>query len=460
MTNSDKSGDKLSRLRPSDVPTTNGGQRVAKLSDGRAGTIAKAEIPAKGQRLIFDDHRDAPRGFGLRVTAAGGKAFILRYTIDGRQRLKTIGDWPSWGLEQARIEGHRLFQMVQHGDDPLEEKRKRKAEPTVSEIAADWLERHASGLKSESAIAGYVKNDLLPALGRMKVSDVRRRDVIEVVEKKAIETPRAAAQVLLYARRLFDFAVDRDFIPANPLAGLKPGSITVKGKRDPLRQVARGRILDHDEIRTFWAAVENCGLHRLTALALKLVLVTGQRPGEVAGIRFDEIEGDAWTIPAARRGKTETAHTVYLTATAKAIIAEARAELDRLSTRRIVPASGHIFEAWPGKSVNNAALCRAVDRTAELLGAKDAPQWGRWTPHDLRRTMRTALSACRIRPDIAELTIGHTKRGIVAVYDLHGFDAERQAALEAWEARLLAIVAGRDPDRIEADNVVKLEARA
>jgi integrase len=433
---------------------------MGKLTDGRAGTISKAEIPAKGQRLIFDDHRDAPRGFGLRVTAAGGKAFILRYTIDGRQRLKTIGDWPAWGLEQARIHASDMFRKIQTGEDPLEAKRKRKTEPTVTELAADWLDRHASGLKSEAAIKGYVTNDLLPELGRMKVSDVRRRDVIEIIEAKAEATPRAAAQVLLYARRLFDFAVDREYIPANPLAGLKPASITVKGKRDPLRQVARGRILDHDEIRTFWAAVETCGLHRLTALALKLVLVTGQRPGEVAGIRFDEIKGDVWTIPASRRGKTETSHNVHLTATAKAIIADAKAELARLAPRRIVDPSGHIFEAWPGKPVNNAALCRAVDRATVALGAKDVPQWGRWTPHDLRRTMRTGLSACRVRPDIAELTIGHTKRGILAVYDLHGFEQERRAAMEAWEARLLTVIDGADPDRIDADNVVRLEARA
>lgn len=432
---------------------------MAKLSDGKSGTIAKAESPAKGYRLIFDDHRDAPRGFGLRVTAAGGKAFVLRYTMDGRTRLKTIGDWPSWGLEQARLEARDLFVKVQKGDDPLEAKRRRKAEPTIAELAEDWLDRHATGLKSETAIRGLIGGDLVKALGRSKVSDVRRRDVIEVVEAKAATAPRQAGILLAYARKMLDFAVDRDFIQANPLAGLKPGSITVKGKRDPLRQVARARILDPDEMRAFWGNVETCGLHRLTALALKLVLVTGQRPGEVAGMHTSEIDGDVWTIPAARRGKTDTAHSVHLTATARAIITEAKAEIDRLSARRIVPASGHIFEAWPGRPVTNAALARAVDRAAAALGAKDVPGIGRWTPHDLRRTMRTGLSACRVRPDIAEMTIGHTKRGIVAVYDLHGFEAERRAAMLAWEARLLAIIAGEDPDRIEAGSVVKLKAR-
>jgi integrase len=406
--------------------------------------------------LVFDDHRDAPRGFALRVTSAGGKAFVLRYTINGRQRLKTIGDWPAWGLEQARIEARRLLQQIQSGSDPLEEKRLRRAEPTVKELAGEWLVRHASGLKSEKAIRSLIGGDLVKALGSRKVSDIRRRDVIEVIEAKAESAPRQAGHLLVYARKMMDFAVDRDFIPANPLAGLKPSSITVKGKRDPLRQISRARVLDPDEIRVFWSAVETCGLHRLTALALKLVLVTGQRPGEVAGMHMSEIAGTTWTIPASRRGKTDTAHTVHLTKTALVIIDAARAELARLGDRRTVAASGHIFEAWPGKAVSNAALARAVDRAAWALGAKDVQPWGRWTPHDLRRTMRTGLSACRVRPDIAELTIGHVKTGIAAVYDRHGFEAERRAALEAWEARLEAIIAGRDPDRTKGGDEVQL----
>lgn len=431
---------------------------MAKLTDGPRGSIAKAEAPETGQRFIFDDHRDAPRGLALRITSAGGKAFVLKYTSDGRERRKTIGPWPTWTIEAARAEAHNLLRGVGQGIDPLEEKRRRKAEPTVADLADEWLKKHASGLKSEGAIRGYVLNDIVPVIGRMKVSDVRRRDVIEIVEAKAEKTPRAAAQVLLYARRMLDYATDRDFIPANPLAGLRPSAIKVAGKRDPLKSVARQRVLDGDEIRVFWSAIDGAKLHRLTALALKLVLVTGQRPGEVAGMHEREINGRAWTIPAARRGKTETGHSVHLSDTALQIVQDARAEIARLQRRRGAPAAGFIFEAVPGQPITNAALSRAVERQHEALGAKDAAPWGRWTPHDLRRTMRTGLSACRVRPDIAELTIGHTKRGVIAIYDQHGFDAERRAALEAWEARLLRIVAGDDRE-VFPHNVVVLEGR-
>lgn len=434
---------------------------MAKLTDGKAGSIAKAEAPEKGQRFIFDDHRDAPRGFGLRITSAGGKAFILQYAVDGRQRRKTLGDWPTWSLEAARAEAQDLVRGINKGADPLEDKRRRKAEPLVKDLATEWLDKHAAGLKSEQAIRALIGGDLVKAIGNMKVTDVRRRDAIEAIEDKAKDAPRQAAIMLTYARQLFNYAADRDLIPANPLAGLKPSSIKVEGKRDPLKAVARGRVLDGDEIRTFWANAESSGLHKITALALKMILVTGQRPGEVAGMHDSEITGRIWTIPASRRGKTDTAHSVYLTDMALEIIASAKRELERLQGRRKAPPSGFVFEASPGKPIGNAALARAVERAHEALGAKQVEPWGRWTPHDLRRTMRTGLSACRIRPDIAELTIGHTKRGIVAVYDQHGFEDERKMALDAWERRLLAIVHNQDPDAVNGDNVVQMaEARA
>lgn len=92
---------------------------MAKLTDGNRGTIAKADPPASGPRFIFDDHRDAPRGFGLRITAAGGKAFILKYSVDGRERRKVIGQWPTWTLEAARAEARELARGIDKGDDPL-----------------------------------------------------------------------------------------------------------------------------------------------------------------------------------------------------------------------------------------------------------------------------------------------------------------------------------------------------
>lgn len=412
--------------------------------------------PAKGQRFFFDDHRDAPRGFGLRVTKAGGRAFILQYTVEGKQRRKTIGDYPTWTLEAARIEAREMVQRISKGDDPLEEKRRRRAEPLVQNVARDWLEKHASGLRSFVTIRGLVENDIIPAIGDMKITDVRRRDVIELVEAKAEKTPRSAAQLLIYARKILTFAADREYIAANPVADLKPDSITVIGKKKPLTPTVRKRVLDVEEIRQFWHKVQDAEVSKLTALALKLVLVTGQRPGEVAGMHENEISGRWWTIPASRRGKTDTIQRVYLTDTGLSVIAEARAEIDRLTRRRKDPWTGHCFEARPGKPITNGALARAATRHREHLSNKDDPTWGHWTPHDLRRTMRTGLSACRIRPDIAEIAIGHVIGGIRGTYDQHSFEDEIRTAHEAWERRLNAIIDGQNPDVDSNKNVVQI----
>jgi len=432
---------------------------MPRFTDGSTGTVAKLEPPTSGtKKLYFDSHKNSPTGFGLRVTSKGQRAFILRYSVDGKRRLKTIGEWPTWSLEAARIEAQVALRDLASGSDPLEEKRLRRDEHTIADLATEWLSKYAEGLKSERDIRSAIKNDLVPEIGHMKVSDVRRRDVIRVFEAKAETAPRSAALLLQYSRKMLDFATDRDYVAANCLAGLKPSAIAVRGKRNALAPVVRSRVLDDDEIRSFWTNADHANLHPLTVCALRLVLVTGQRPGEIAGMHVSEIDGNIWTIPAGRRGKTDTAHKVYLTNLAMLIIEQATREKNRLTQRRAKPSGGYVFEARPSAPITNATLSKAISRAAVPLGIKNVKPHGNWTPHDLRRTMRTGLSACKIRPDIAELTIGHTKKGVLATYDLHGFGAERRDALEAWEKRLLQIIDG-DADRTDG-NIITLEAKA
>ncbi|RZU98784.1 tyrosine-type recombinase/integrase [Spiribacter vilamensis] len=427
-----------------------------KFTDGKGGNIARAEPPEKGQRLLFDDHRDAPRGFGLRITGAGGKAFILKYTSEGKQRRKTIGAWPDWSLEAARDEARGIRQQIDSGIDPLEEKRRRRADPTVADAVADYIRKHVTGLVSEKPITRYFERDMVPALGALKVRDVRRRDVLDMIEDKAEQTPTAARHLLAYSKGFFDWCVDREYIDASPAASIKPKNVKAQGRKDALKTRQRRRVLDHDEVAAFWSGAEDCGIHRLTALALKMVLLTGQRPGEVAGMHHDEISGDVWTIPAERRRKTETAHRVPLTPLALEIIDTARNEVARLYERRRGEPSGYVFEARPHAPVSVSALSKAVHRFAEPLGNRDAPTWGHWTPHDLRRTARTEVTACGYPQEIAERVIGHADQGIVAVYNQHQYDHEKRAALEAWERRLLRITSGESAD----DNVVSIaEAR-
>lgn len=408
--------------------------------------IKSIEPPATGKRIVWDDHRDSPKGFGLRVLASGTKAFVLRYRAKtGNERIQTIGEYPNpWSLTAARIEAGRIRALVDAGADPLQQRREDRAELTVAELVERFSKARLADLASGDEIRRYLERDLLPVMGRRKVKSIKRKDIIAVVEAKMGEAPRAAALLLNYSKMLFGYAEDRELIEVSPVAGIKPGRIS-----KTLKTVDRGRVLDNDEIRALWLNADTCGIHRLTAIALKLILVTGQRPGEVAGMRWDEIDQGAavWNIPASRR-KTQTAHSIHLTQTALDLLEQARAEVARLADRRGWEPSPYVFEQRPGKPATTAGLSKALYRYAEALQIKDHPDWGHWHPHDLRRTCRTRLSEIGISQEIAEKVIGHKQEGVIAVYNQHRYALEIRAALESWERRLLAII---DPPQ---DNVL------
>lgn len=398
-------------------------------------TLTQIEPPAKGNKLIFDAHRDAPKGFGLRVAATGGRAFVLRYrSQDGRDRLLTIGAHPTWSLAAARRQAAQYRREIDKGVDLLEQRRAEKAEPTVAEAVKVYCDRQAGKLASGKAIRATLTRHLVPDLGRTKLREVRRRDVVAVVERLAETKPRQASLLLTYVKQVFAWAEDREIIEANPVATLRPHKIA-----PGMAPKQRARVLSEEEIRKLWRA--DAGMAPETRVALKLVLVTGQRPGEVAGMRWSEISGRTWTIPASRRGKTSTEHRVPLSDTALELLAQ---------VARPRPDDDVVFASRRGQPMTVGALSRAVSRCQQALG-NDGPQ--PWTPHDLRRTCRTGLAAAGVGEVVAEVVIGHTRKGIAATYDQHKYEREKRQALEQWERRLLRIVAG---ESVEEDNVVAI----
>jgi integrase len=333
--------------------------------------------------------------------------------------------------------------------DVLLERRREMHETTLNEAIKQFGESYCTTIKSGPKVRAALKRHVSPKLGKLRLKDVRRADVIQLVERMAEAHPRQAAHVLAYTKRMFAWAADRELIEADPVSSLKPKRISAL-----LTPVNRARVLTDEEIKSFWESAETSGMHKLTAMALKFVLVTGQRPGEVSAMRWDEVDEDAklWTIPASRRGKTGTAHTVPLTDTALEILADTMREVARLERRRGKGPRLIVFEARPDMALTASALSLAASRFKSELGNQDLPDLGHWRPHDLRRTMRTGLAACRIDEVVAELTVGHTRKGIAATYDRYSYMPERRAAMEAWERRLLRIVAGQPAD----GNVVTL----
>jgi integrase len=408
--------------------------------------IKTLEIPAKGNRVYYDTE---VKGFGCRITSAGANSFVLNYRIGGRERRYTIGRVGHWTASAAREEANKLKRRIDSGEDVLELERAERAESTVKDVLDRYCRQHVDKLKSGKTVRRYFERDVIPVMGSRRLKQVRRAEIIQLVETKANDTPRAAALLLTHIKGLFSWAEDRELIEVNPAAGIKPAKVN-----KAMKPRQRARVLDDDEIKTLWSGAETC-FHTLTALVLKLVLVTGQRPGEVAGMRWSEIDVKVWTIPGARRLKTETEQRVPLTETALDLIGQAKAEVERLSDRRKWKAGDEVFAARRNGGITVHGLDRAVSRYRAELGNKQQADWGHWTPHDLRRTCRTGLSACGVSEEIAERVIGHGHKGIVATYNHHRYDSEKRAALEAWERRLLRIIGQREPE----DNVVPLARR-
>ena len=442
---------------------------MANLTDK---AVYALEIPDSGKRFVFDSHRDAPRGFGVCVTQAGGRSFILKYTSPDthKERRKTIGAFPTWSVEAARMEARKIRQQVDMGSDPLEVESARRSELTTSRAVEQYLQKrglisddpdYVSDVKSAPAIAALLRNHFAELMPNKKLKDVSKSDIFDVVERKAQSTPTAARHLLVYLKGMFDWFVDREVIENSPASGIKPQKISVRGKENALKGNKRTRVLTPEEIRNFWEMAEDSGMHKLIALALKLTLVTGQRPGEVAGMHINEIDGDMWIIPANRRMKTETENEVPLSPLAKQIIADAQQEVRRLERRRRGKPSGFIFEIRAGMVLAVGGMSQSVIRVREQLQNKADRRGEYWRPHDLRRTCRTGLAACGVGSEIAERVIGHAVQGIEATYNQHSYNEQKRIALLAWDNRLQAIIAGRDPDApVVENNVVQFQRAA
>jgi len=196
--------------------------------------------------------------------------------------------------------------------------------------------------------------------------------------------------------------------------------------------------LSNEEIKILWEALDlenmTMDIYRVSKLALKMILLTGQRPGEVCGMTWAEIDGDTWTIPAARM-KSKDAHSVPLSDMAREIIEQARIYSgDSL----FVFASTHKDEG----ATTTRALSKAVSRHWLEIGFKE-----KFTPHDLRRTLRTRLAEIGVDNVVAERVLAHKLQGLLAVYNRYDYDTEKRQALDKWAKKLRQIVGIEEPEQ-------------
>jgi integrase len=375
-------------------------------------TIKELTPPDRANRIHYDS--EVP-GFGVRITNADARAFVLNYVIHGRERRLTIGSWPSWSATAARARAKELRREIDQGVDPLQDKQEARAASTFAEVAREYLELYAVKKKSGFRDAEYLRRDVLPHWGNRKASAIRKSDVLELIERKAKYAPTSANRLLACISKVFNWAIyeRKDALdttnPCNKLPA--PG-----GKEKP-----RERYLEEGEIATFWEGLDSARMSDEVKTALRLILVTSQRPGEVCQIELADLNGDWWTVPGAK-AKNGLSHRVPLSELARELLGS-----------RGKPARW-LFPSPRGSApIQVNALSRALRNNGHFGFEK-------FTAHDLRRTAASYLGRLDVPRFIIGRVLNHVDREITGTYDRYSYDREKRRALERWDRKLRVII--------------------
>lgn len=410
--------------------------------------------------------------FGLRMTPSGSRIYLVQYrsrAVAGeppKTRRITIGHHGKpWTVDQARSEAKRLLAQVDLAGDPFADREadrlaRRAAidaaeaealrladrqRDTFKAVAERFIDLRAKRNRSWQETERLLRHGPVAQWGERHIGDIRRADVADLIDGIARRSPAIARATFAAVRPLFSWCLERDLITTSPCEGL----------RAPPRPKSRERVLTDEEIKLAWQ-----GSDRLSGLfgpLVKLLILTGQRRAEVAGMTWAELDLDAgvWRLTGDRT-KNSRAHEVDLSDQALAVIAD-------------IPKTGpHLFPArGEGAARGFSATKRQLNRRVREAGeaeldaeekAEELPDASTWRLHDLRRTAATGMAALGVAPHVVERVLNHvsgSQGGLVGVYQRHEYRAERKAALAAWGSKVEAIVKGCE----EPSNVTPLPIR-
>ena len=378
--------------------------------------IDTVKAPEKGQTDYFDERTT---GLGLRISSAGRKSWFVMYRHAGRLRRYTIGTYPSLGLADAKERAKELLNDAAKGNDPAADKQISREAPTFGEIAGQYIELYAKpnkrSWKEDQRILDY---DLLPKWKNVKAHEIKRRDVIVLLDKMVLRAPIQANRTLALIRKLFNWAISRDLVEANPCSAVKM----------PAKENQKDRVLTEEEIQIFWREIEGSSMSELTRLCLQLQLVTAQRKGEIVITEWVDMDLNTgwWTIPA-KKAKNKLSHRVPLSPLAMQLL------------ERVKVLSGSSKWLFPSTQTENAMLNTSIDHALR----RNQSRFGipTFTPHDLRRTAASHMTGLGISRLTVSKILNHVESGITAVYDRHSYDQEKRDALNLWAEKIASIIA-------------------
>ncbi len=390
------------------------------------------------------EYWDSSEGFGVRITPNGAKSFCVMYRIDSHLRRYTLGRYPQISLARAREMAKDAFEQVRKGKDPAQEKkaaeaaasRKRLAAKTFDQLSRQYIEEYAKpNKKSWREDERIIERLLKPEFGTLNVKEITRSHVRSFLRNLAGKTKVQANRAQACMRKIFNWTIQEEIadLESNPASGISsPGG----------REKPKLRSLNDDEIRKVWKELDK--EESQVKHVLRLILLTGQRPGEVMGMSWDEIDFNQalWTIPGSRT-KNESTQIVPLSTQAIRILERQRDELAAQRQKRIerqdgAPESPFVFPnrllaKYSNAPINNVR--KAVGRLQHRLDIKS------FSAHDLRRTCATNLGQMLVPGHVIARILNHKQKDVTsAVYNQYDYVKEKRDALEAWGKRVAQLV--------------------
>jgi integrase len=374
-------------------------------------------------------------GLGLMVTPTGHRAWKFIYSRQGRVRVLTLGRAEAFRVDEARNEAKILWGRVARGEDPAADKQQAKRPETFSEVAERYM-RYAQRANKSWKQSDKLLRTLLAVWGPLRARDIGRREVREFFRSLTERgTPVLANSVLATASAVFSWAIREEVgdIRENPCRGVQRNAAT-----------SRSRVLSDQELPAFWAACDSVGLVRGTAL--RVLLLSGQRPGEISAMRAEHIErsglGAWWRMPGKPDStgwngtKNAADHAVWLTPEVLRLLRTASSTDD-------LPAIGYLFPGNDKGTRPVADLHNAMRTICDALKIAD-----RVRAHDLRRTHGTAITRLGFGREAMNRIQNHREGGIADVYDVHGYADENRSIQEGVGRHFLALIRGEPPGKV------------
>lgn len=374
----------------------------------------------------------ASSGLFLEVSPNGSKTWQYRYSINGKQERVKLGKYPTTTLNQARIKRSEYEEeFVSRGktkNDVAAQKKKQESEKILfNDFAKIYAERYIIGkIKNEKIMLAYINKDINPFIGSLYLKEITVQHIEQIILHKLNQGFPSAAQALRQLlKRLFDLAIDFEYIDKSPI---KKTTLELDLNIKP-----KQRALSPEEITYFYTCVFQNNSAKATKLGLLLALLVLIRKSELTQAQWKDVNFDTgvWNIPSPK-GVNNNKYpsepfNVYMSSQVKTILLELKS------------LAGDSTYILPGRSLDKP-VSRTVFNMAVNTTLKTMPEFGHITVHDLRRTAASRLNDLGYNSDIIEKCLNHKMQGIRGIYNKAEYEKQRISMMQQWSNYVFELV--------------------